>query len=108
MAWDPTKPADGGLRVASEIRNNFQELDKVVRGSAVQEYTFNGPDGRTVSFSPAVANVRYNVVIEVPAEDHDVGQIWITDKTTSSFVVRNSGGSRGFFNWSLVYAVTAA
>jgi len=101
MAWDKTKPADGATRVASDIRNNFEVLDKEVRGDSHQLSQLNGPDGVTVNINPPVEDEFYNVSIELQCDDLNVGNIWITDKTTSSFVVRNSGGSRAFFNWSL-------
>ena len=101
MAWDKTKPADGASRLASDIRSNFEALDKEVRGDSHQLTQLHGPDGVTVTISPAVADAFYNVKIELQVNSLDVGNIWITDKTTANFVVRNSGGYRGNFNWSL-------
>lgn len=98
MAWDKTKPAAGSAMVSSDIRYNMEELDRLMRSG---NNTTNGESGRTITISPALQDTNYAVDVEfVSSLNCLVGDIWITDKATNGFVLRNSGDSNIAFNWA--------
>lgn len=98
MAWDKTKPANGTPAVASEVRNNFAEIDRLMRSG---NNTTNGASGRSITISPALDDTNYTVDIELTgAQAGFAGEIRITDKATNGFVVRNTGDSGVAFNWA--------
>ena len=97
MAWDKTKPATSSLMVSSDIRNNWIEIDRLMRSGAS---TTNGDTGRTVTISPALADTSYAVDIEfTDAQYAFAGEVRITNKATNAFVVKNSGDANVAFNW---------
>jgi len=97
MAWDKTKPANGTTAVASEVRDNFVEIDRLMRSG---NNTTNGESGRTVTISPVLADTNYTVDIELTgAQMGFAGNVRITDKATNGFIVRNTGDGGVAFNW---------
>jgi len=98
MSWDKTVPADGSLGLASEIRNNFVEIDRLMRSGSS---TTAGESGVSIIISPALADTNYTVDIELTdAQFAFAGEIRITDKATNGFIVRNTGDSGIAFNWA--------
>ena len=97
MAWDETKPADSTSAVASEVRNNFVEADRLMRSG---NSTTNGASGRTITISPVLADTSYMVDIELTgAQLGFAGAVRITDKATNGFIVKNTGDADVAFNW---------
>jgi len=62
--------------------------------------TFAGPGGRTVSHSKGDTNY---VPYVIPSADGSgaIGEWWITDYATTSFIVRNSGATVTAFKWGI-------
>lgn len=98
MSWDKTKPANGTPAVASEVRDNFAEIDRLMRSG---NNTTNGESGRTITISPVLADTNYMVDIELTgAQLGYMGAFRITDKATNGFIVKNTGDSGVAFNWA--------
>ena len=64
---------------------------------------YNGSDNLAGSSGIAITHnlgiTNYLPAVWVTEESGAVGEIWITDITADSFVVRNSGDAKGSFNW---------
>jgi len=66
--------------------------------------TFNSTSGRTISIGVTLANTNYRVIVTPTADTQGyLGEIWVTTKTTSNFVVYNTGSNNtASFDWILI------
>ena len=98
MAWDKTLPAESSLMASADIRDNMEELDRLMRSGSS---TTNGEDGQTITFAIVLQDTNYAVDIEFTADTGGLaGEVWISNKATNGFVVYNTGDINIAFNWA--------
>lgn len=74
-----------------------------VIGMASGTGTFAGDAGRTVSIGKTMANTAYRISItQTGAVDGSTGDVAVTSKTTTNFIVKNTGSSGGAFDWIVI------
>lgn len=63
--------------------------------------TFNGETGVSITIGETLDGTDYQVAIMPTADALNVGAIYITDKTTTTFKVKCTGGGTPTFDWTL-------
>lgn len=62
--------------------------------------TFAGSGGQTITHNLNLAT--YSVSIESSADGSGaIGEVWVTDESLNSFIVRNSGSAVTAFTWTM-------
>jgi hypothetical protein len=89
----------GGLYASTDVENALQEIaKKFLSGTG----TFNTTTGRTITHTAGVTT--YKVCIQPTGDSGGtIGEYWVESKTTTSFVVKNSGSNTTTtFDWILI------
>ena len=92
------------LAIDGALKAIWDAIDTIVgiSGSSGSS-TFNGSTGVTVDIGETLDDTNYRVVITATENSEDVGAIYVTDKTTTTFVVKCTGTGVVDFDWVLIY-----